>query len=208
MPPYLLPTILTHRPQSVKIGNSASSTTVLNTGASQGCILSPNLLYSLYAHDCVDKFDLNSIYKYSDGSTVGGRILNEGETEYSKELECLVTWCKYNNLPLNASKTKELIINFRKHGSINISGAEVEKVDNVKFLGMTITNNLSWTTHVDAMVNKAQQHLFYLRRLRKFDMSIRTLPNLYRCTVGNIPSGCIMAWYGNCYVIESCDHDT
>ena len=38
---------LSHRPQSVRIGNNVSSTINLNTGAPQGCVLSP-LLYSLY----------------------------------------------------------------------------------------------------------------------------------------------------------------
>ncbi|GAA6071251.1 signal peptide peptidase-like 2, partial [Tachysurus ichikawai] len=42
---------LTGRPQSVRIGNSISSTTTLSTGAPQGCMLSP-LLFTLLTHDC------------------------------------------------------------------------------------------------------------------------------------------------------------
>ncbi|KAK3526716.1 hypothetical protein QTP70_032064, partial [Hemibagrus guttatus] len=41
---------LNGRPQSVQIGNSTSSTTTLNTGAPQGCLLSP-LLFTLLTHD-------------------------------------------------------------------------------------------------------------------------------------------------------------
>ena len=41
---------LTHRPQSVRIGNNTSSMIILNTGAPQGCVLS-SLLYSLYTYD-------------------------------------------------------------------------------------------------------------------------------------------------------------
>eukprot|EP00061_Rhincodon_typus_P015283 g42874.t1 len=48
------------------------------------------------------------------------------------------------------------------------------------------------------MVKKAQQCLFFLRSLRKFVMSIRTLTNFYRYTIESILSGRIMAWYGNC----------
>ncbi|KAK3506473.1 hypothetical protein QTP70_001255 [Hemibagrus guttatus] len=42
---------LTGRHQSVRIGNSLSSTTTLRTGAPQGCVLSP-LLFTLLTHDC------------------------------------------------------------------------------------------------------------------------------------------------------------
>eukprot|EP00061_Rhincodon_typus_P015031 g42480.t1 len=73
------------------------------------------------------------------------------------------------------SKSKELIIDFRKkggeHAPICNNGAEVERVESIKFLRVTITNNLSWTSHVGATVKKAQQHLFFLRWLRKFGMS-------------------------------------
>ena len=39
------------RPQVVKVGNNTTSL-ILNTGAPQGCMLSP-LLYSLFTYDCV-----------------------------------------------------------------------------------------------------------------------------------------------------------
>ena len=43
------------------------------------------------------------------------------------------------------------------------------------------------------MVKKEQQHLFNLRRLKKFSSA----PNFYRCTIESIVSCCITAWYGN-----------
>eukprot|EP00061_Rhincodon_typus_P018878 g48243.t1 len=75
-----------------------------------------------------------------------GQITINNESEYRKEIEDLVMWCNENNLSLNVDKTKELIIAFRKKGgeyaSININGTEVERVESIKFLGLTITDNL------------------------------------------------------------------
>ncbi|XP_060688823.1 cell adhesion molecule 2b [Hemiscyllium ocellatum] len=46
------------------------------------------------------------------------------------------------------------------------------RAEHVKFQGVTITDNLSWTSHLDAMGKKAQQHcLIFLWSLRKFSMS-------------------------------------
>ena len=41
-----------------------------------------------------------------------------------------------------------------------------------------ITDKLKWSTHADSVVKKAQQYLVYLRRLKKFGMSLKTLTNL------------------------------
>eukprot|EP00061_Rhincodon_typus_P007916 g30069.t1 len=142
---------------------------------------------TLPLNDCVAKFRTNVTCKFTDGTPAVGRIPNNDESKYRRETEGLVTWCNENNLSLNIEKTKELIIDFRKkggeHTSTYINRTEVERVESIKFIGVTMTDDLSWSSHVDATVKKAQQRLFFLRRIRKFDMSIRSLTNFYRCTI-------------------------
>jgi hypothetical protein len=91
----------------VRVGNKTSATLILNTGATQGCVLSP-LLYSLFTYDCVAKHDSNTIIKFADDTTV---ITDNVETAYrEEEVRELAVWCQDNNLSLNVSKTKELIV--------------------------------------------------------------------------------------------------
>ena len=71
--------ILAGRPQVVRVGNHTSATLILNTGAPQGCVLSP-LLYSLFTHDCMAKHDSNTIIKFVDDTTMVGLITDIDET--------------------------------------------------------------------------------------------------------------------------------
>ncbi|KAK3518582.1 hypothetical protein QTP70_004083 [Hemibagrus guttatus] len=79
---------LTGRPQSIRIGNSTSSTTTLNTAAPQGCVLSP-LLFTLLTHDCTAMHSSNHIIKFADDTTVVGLISKNDESAYREEVQRL-----------------------------------------------------------------------------------------------------------------------
>ena len=61
----------------------------------------------------------------------------------------LVGWCSDDDLSLNVEKMKEIAVNFRRvhtqHVPLTINGATVERVSSTKFLGVHITEDLSWT---------------------------------------------------------------
>ena len=96
----------------VKVGNNTSTSLILNTGAPQGCVISP-LLYSLFTHDCVATHTYNTIIKFPDDTTVVGVITNIDKA-YKEEVRALGVWCQENNLSLNVNKSKEIIVDFRK----------------------------------------------------------------------------------------------
>ncbi len=69
---------------------------------------------------------------------------------------------KDNCLSLNVSKNKELIVDFRKrqqrpYTPLLISGTPVERVSSFKYLGVYISEDLTWTTHIQTQVKKARQ---------------------------------------------------
>ncbi|KAK2905571.1 hypothetical protein Q8A73_009516 [Channa argus] len=148
---------LTVRPQTVRVGSNTSSTITLNTGAPQGCVLSP-LLFTLLTHDCTPSHNSNLFIKFADDTTVVGLISNNDETNYRIEVRCLAGWCSDNNLSLNVEKMKEIVVDFRRvhtqHAPLTINGANVERVSSNKFLGVHITEDLSWTDNTAALAKK------------------------------------------------------
>ncbi|KAL0185276.1 hypothetical protein M9458_020973 [Cirrhinus mrigala] len=105
-------------------------------------------------------------------------------------------------LLLNVSKTKELIVDFstkqeRNYQTPIINESPVERVNSFKYLGVHITQDLSWSWHINTVVKKARQRLYHLRRLRDFRLPSKVLRNFYSCTIESILTGNILTWFGN-----------
>ncbi len=69
---------------------------------------------NLCTHKCVAAFDSNTIVRFADDTAVMGLITDNNEKAYLKEVEDLTCWYHDNNLLLNVSKPKELIVDFGK----------------------------------------------------------------------------------------------
>ncbi len=162
---------LTDRQQLVRLGKLTSRTLTISTGAPQGCVLSP-LLFSLYTNDCTSKDPSVKLLKFADDTTVIGLIQDGDESAYRQEVEQLAVWCSLNNLEINTLKTVEMIVDFRRNPPalppLTIMDSTVAAVESFRFLGTTISQDLKWDNHIDSIVKKAQQRLYFLRQLRKF----------------------------------------
>ncbi|KAK1792040.1 hypothetical protein P4O66_001818 [Electrophorus voltai] len=169
---------LTDRPQSVWVGNCVSSTLTLSTGAPQGCVLSP-LLYSLYTYDYAATSSSTIIVKFADDTVVMGLISDNDERAYLEEIKHLENWCQENNLLLNVSKTKELIVDCSKKQEQHYQP------------------DLSWSRHTNSLAKKARQRLYHLRRLSDFRLPSKVLRNFYSCAIESILTGNITVWFGN-----------
>ncbi len=78
-----------------------------------------------------------------------------------------------------------------------ISGTPVERVSSFKYLGVNISEDLTWTAHIQTQVKKARQRLYHLRQLRKFRVSPAILKTFYSGAIESVLTQCISVWYGN-----------
>ena len=193
---------LTNRPQTVRVGKNSSETTIMNTGVPQGCVLSP-LLFTLMTHDCCARSSSNHIIKFADDTTVVGLISSDDDSAYREEVLQLINWCDINNLHLNVNKTKEITVDFRKnrkpHTPLTINGSAVESVKSTTFLGVHITDDLTWTTNTTSLVKKAQQRLHFLRRMRRANLPPSAHTTFYRGAIESIlTSSLCLVWQLPC----------
>ncbi len=78
-----------------------------------------------------------------------------------------------------------------------ISGTPVERVSCFKYLGVNISEDLTWTTHIQTQDKKARQRLYHLRQLRKCRVSLTILKTFYSGAIESVLTQCISVWYSN-----------
>ncbi len=191
---------LTDRQQLVRLGKFSSSTCTTSTGAPQGCVLSP-LLFSLYTNDCTPKDPSVKLLKFADDTTLIGLIQDGDESAYRQEVKELAIWCSLNNLELNTLKTVEMIVDFRRNPPalppLTIMNSTVTAVESFRFLGTTISQDLKWDNHIDSIVRKAQQRLYFLCQLRMFNLPQELLKQFYSAIIESVLCTSITVWFSS-----------
>ncbi|GFO40265.1 reverse transcriptase [Plakobranchus ocellatus] len=138
--------------------------------------------------------------KFADDTTVTGLILHNDESNFRKQIDLIVNWCSKNNLHLNVDKTKEIIVDFRRGETppppLLINGATVERVPSFKFLGTHVSDKLTWDINLGNIVKKARQRLYFLRKLKSFDVGSDISFNFYRATIESVLTLSITVWFG------------
>ena len=113
-----------------------------------------------------------------------------------------MSWCRNNNHELNASKMKEMVVNFRKEKSpvvrlLQVNGSSLEIVDSFKFLGTVISSGLDWETYTNSTLKKTQQRMYFLRQLKKFGLRREILIQFYGAAIESVRCFSLPVWYGS-----------
>ncbi|KAK3524281.1 hypothetical protein QTP70_026046, partial [Hemibagrus guttatus] len=80
---------------------------------------------------------------------------------------------------------------------LTIMNSTVPTVESFRFLGTTISQDLKWDTHIDAIIKKAQQRFYFLRQLRKFNLPQELLTHFYSAVIESVLCTSITVWFGS-----------
>ena len=133
---------------------------------SGGTALGP-LLFSLYINDITS--DESEIRLFADDCVCYREIKDEEDTvKLQRAIDRLGCWAskwgmrfqpvKCNMMQLTRKRIKKI------HASYTSEGNDLENVKSIKYLRVTVTNDLRWNTHVSNVCTKDNRTLGFLRR--------------------------------------------
>ena len=158
---------LCFRQQRVVVNGVKSDWAPVSSGVPQGTVLGP-LLFSLYINDISSDIE-SEIRLFADDCVCYREIKDEKDTmKLQRDIDRLGSWArkwgmrfqpvKCNMMQLTRKRIKKI------HASYTLEGTNLENVESIKYLGVTITSDLRWNTHVSNVCTKANRTLGFLRR--------------------------------------------
>ena len=152
-------------------GPAFSNQGEIQKGVPQGSILGL-ILFLIYIND-LQKYSDFPITQYADDTSVVISDIDKNQVPKLTKLSLdkLSIWFKDNNLLLNTSKTNLINFNFLANQDLISLSLEntgiINSTNAVKFLGLSMSYNLKWDTHVTEISKKLTATLFQINSLKK-----------------------------------------
>ena len=149
---------LNNRQQKVRINDKYSDVKPISFGVPQGSTLGP-ILFLIYLSDAFQDIDYASIL-YADDTTVviHAKSLSDLFCAANESLNIIHNYLLVNKLTLNISKTNFMILTPRPHRlarngdrAISVNNIPISEVHNFRFLGVTLSNNLTWKFPIESI---------------------------------------------------------
>ena len=173
---------LTNRKQALVLNGSKSDYKFIHAGVPQGSILGP-ILFLIYINDIVTDIQAN-IRLFADDTSPYVIVENpiEAANTINSDLEKINNWAKKWLFSFNPNKTKTSIvskkINKPPHPPILMNNHIIEDITEHKHLGIFLSNDCSWGTHINYIKKKAWARLHLLQKF-KFVLDRKSLETLY-----------------------------
>ncbi|MEL6606578.1 MAG: reverse transcriptase domain-containing protein, partial [Cyanobacteria bacterium J06614_10] len=176
-----LKSYLTDRKQYVQVGDFKSEMSVITMGVPQGSILGP-LLFCLFLNDIVFAVDQEVILFADDAAFfISAPTLQELENKIKKMFVDLNKYLKANRLIPNLSKSKLMFFDTRpipELPDILFDGHKIEWVEEYKYLGLTLSNKMTYSLHINSVISKISRFNGTFYKLRQL-LPVSTLKMLF-----------------------------
>ena len=102
-------------------------------------------------------------------------------------MDSFETQCSTSKFELNENKGKEFRVDFSKSPGnptpVLVHGKPLESIKEPKLLGLTISNNLKWNTHIESIIKKASKRIYFLKQLKRAKIPAKDMILFYSLTV-------------------------
>jgi len=197
---------LQHRVYSVRVGQSTSPSvsSASSSGVPQGSVLGP-LLFTAYTSPVGRLITSHGVdyHCYADDTQLYTALSVPTQAGLSRLENCtsdLQRWFWQNDLLLNPEKTETIYFGTRQRlhnlpSSLLVAGCDINTVDTLKTLGVTLDSALSFVPHINNVVRSCNYHLRALRHIRR--SLPRHVANTIACSiVGSRVDYCNSLLYG------------
>ena len=156
---------LAGRRQAVVVNGTASSYAPVESGVPQGSVLGPSL-FLLYINDLPSNLTATARL-FADDTACHQTILSTANQDsLQQDLDKMATWEDKWKMEFHPKKCSTVHISKSqpsKH-SYTLRGHTLAEETDVKYLGVTLSNDLKWNRHVTNICSKANKTLGFLRR--------------------------------------------
>ena len=158
---------LTNRTQKVVVEGETSNSLKVLSGVPQGTVLGP-LMFLLYINDISAGINL-SIRLFTDDCVLYRVIKSTEDHEHlQQDLNTLVKWTEQWQMILNPAKcvtlncTRSLLPSVAAYF---INNTPLNSVEQHKYLGVMMNKSMSWSGHIQEIINKASKTLNLVKRI-------------------------------------------
>ena len=192
---------LKDRFQSVMVNGFLSKPVKVKSGVPQGSVLGP-LLFLILISD-IDKDVLHSfLSSFADDTRVGKSIKNESDVlKLQEDLENVYNWAAENNMSFNNLKFE--LIRYMVYNNIKDitndsfytgpDGSEINEKSHVKDLGILMSNNMTFSEHINKVCEKARDMCSWILRTFR-SRSPQLMLTLWKSLVQPILDYCSQLW--------------
>ncbi len=184
------------RSHFVRLDDVQSDTLSVISGVPQGSVLGP-LLFIVYVNDIPDTISNSHCFLFADDAKLLKVLSSTSDhEELQEDLLAINTWCKQWNLKLNYSKCAVVHFSTKSQQPIPyfIGETTIPFMETQRDLGVTVTSNLSWSSHCDYVCAKAYRSLFVIRRNLPTSSPVTLRKQLYLTLVKSHVCYCCQLW--------------